>query len=307
MKELDARIERDLREERIRHSTTYRKVQRGLWRKWRQLARDKEFLLETARLKLNLTLAWKEHPQEVAWLLRTVLLPVAPTSRVIPGSARGVRDKHLKVVFQRYSRYVCRFGVVMRIAKTPPYFRSEAIWQTARKFHVQVMRGHLRPITISPDEEELESNFFASDAVGVAPEMERAIRDGNFKYVQVDDDSKGSLLQELVDFAYSPNDLTFVLLASKQPYVLCIIGDNVSIDGTWHRAGRVVAEFQEHQYGRIRAGRPVDFQKLRRDLAVLLRKEGTMMEKAILLSPESARSVYSKLSALSQLKRKLKL
>jgi hypothetical protein len=296
--------------DRLDRSPKFRKIRQAVWQKWRRLADDKEFLLETARLKDHLTPVFLKHPEEVRSFFHPTFQPTLARIEDIRSRIRRVANEHLRFALQRYVRYVLRFGVVMQLEDRAPHFRTHDFGtDPTNKFHVKVVKNNLEPQ--EPfwwDEQTPISDYFGSPKVTVGVELQRLIDAGVAKFVQIEDGKKRSLLTQLMDFAYSPDELTFLLLNMDQPYVLCLIGERISVDDIWRRASRVVSEFQKLEYGRTMAGRPRQVRKLHRELNRLLRDPGTpLKEKATeLANGDQGRHVYSKMSALSQLKRKLR-
>jgi hypothetical protein len=288
----------------------YRAIRTALWKKWRRLTSDKNFILETARLKLHLTAAFNDDPAKVRAFFGPVFDPALARGKEIQSQLKHVASPKLRAVLQRYVRYTIQFGVVMRLASHAPYFRTQANNADPRtKFHVKLGRGSLEPSTsASWDGQTPISEFFGSEEVKVGPEMQKLIDAGLAKYVQVEDAQEHSLFKQLLDFAYSPEGIGFLLLNTDPPFLLCIVGENISVETTWRRSSKVVAEFQKRHYGRVKAGRPVMMAKLKKELAAVLRGKATGMQLAVLLADgESGKDVYSKFSSLSQLKRKLQI
>jgi hypothetical protein len=128
----------------------------------------------------------------------------------------------------------------MQFHKRAPHFRTRgtgADADPATKFHVKLTGSHFEPTEPWWDDGNTYwSDYVGSETVSVGPEMQKLIDTGVAKYVEIEDLQKRSLLNRLMDFAYSPNLLTFVLLASEQPYLLCLIGENVSVEKTWRDA-----------------------------------------------------------------------
>ena len=198
----------------------------------------------------------------------------------------------------------------MQLEDRAPHFRTHDFGtDPTNKFHVKVVKNNLEPQ--EPfwwDEQTPISDYYGSPKVTIGVELQRLIDAGVAKFVQIEDGKKRSLLTQLMDFAYSPDEITFLLLNMDQPYVLCVIGEKVSVDDIWRRASRVVSEFQKTKYGRTMAGRPPEVRKLQRELNWLLRRPNiSLKEKAIQLAHGNRDTqVYSKMSSLSQLKHKLR-
>lgn len=304
--------EPDNRADAIQRDPQFRAIRRAIWQKWRTLANDKAFIWETAKLKLNLKAAFKSHPKDVQLFFDPLFEPRLYPANEITKRIKKLSDKHLQNTLRAYTRYVLRFGVAMQLHKRAPHFRTRGTGADAdpsTKFHVKVTGSHFKPTESWWDDGNTSiSDYFGSETVPVGPEMQKLIDTGVAKYVEIEDLQKRSLLNRLMDFAYSPDRLTFVLLASEQPYLLCLIGENVSVEKTWRDASKVVSEFQKRQYSRTRAGRPPQLRELTKQLAVLLRQDLTPKQLAHRFAQsDTEKGIFSKWSSLSQIKGKLKM
>jgi hypothetical protein len=301
VKEYQKRLAKDQRFQAIRRAST---------QKWRQLALDKDFVLETAALKLLLKLAYQKHPTVIRSFFKPRFQPSVRRARKIQPQINRVSDPELRNVLQRYVKYVLRFGVVMDLAEAPPHFRTVGMpADPATKFHVQVRRGRFRPAmrSLGYGDEEV-SDFFPSEKLDIGPRMQALIHAGKGICVRIDDDQTLSVLTQLVDFAYFPDRITFVEFNGKTKCVMCLIGENISVDKTWHEASGVVSEFQKSFYGRVKSGRPVHWKKLRTRIQQLIRTNRSLTELAVHFAKgNEAKDVFSMLSSLSQLKRRLQL
>ncbi len=288
----------------------FRRIRKAVWRDWKRRAHDKKFVWETARLKWHLTLAFERNPQAVRSFFNPTFVPAGYSATEIEKRIKQTHDKETQSILRSYIHYVLRFGVAMRLHKAAPYFRTVGLTgDPATKFHVKVVGSHFEPADGWWDDGQTEvAEFFGSDFVEVGSSMQRLMEAGKANFLQIEDRNRDSLLNQLMGFAYSPDILTFVVLAAEQPYVFCLIGENVSVEKTWHEAGKVVSEFQKRLHGRTRAGRPTDLRKLRKKLAVLLRGKERPKQMAVSLAVgETEKDVYSMMSTMSQIKSKLRL
>lgn len=297
----------------------FRKVRHAVWQAWRRLSQDKDFVWQTAKLKYNLTLAFQRDPVSLKAFFDPTFVPNGFPRETLASRIKALRDKRLRKVLRRYIVYVSHFKIAMRMHSVPPHFRTILLdADPATKYSVELFSNTFVPYggwwhddSVSP------SDFFGSEDVAVGREMQRLIDTGYAKYVRIEDGQPRSLFKQLAEFAYSDDALTFVLVECERPYVFCLIGENISVEKTWREAGRVVSEFQKISYGRTRSGRRTKLLELKRDLAALLRGKGTAKEKAIRrlesrkrTNPEfqlTEKNVYSKMSDLSQTKRKLRI
>ena len=278
----------------------------ALWRKWRTLASDKEFIWETARLKYNLNILLADHETVVKKFFPVRFMPDAFSPIRYSAAIKSVEDKQLRRVLRRYTRYVSRFRVVMELHPKQPRFRVRMIDADPRsKFHVKVSRSHFEPLNEPPEDDTAHvSEFFGAEYLPIGSQMQSLIDKGAAKCVWIEDPNKTSLFTQLMDFGYSPHQLTFVVVRSSQPYIFCVLGEAVRVEKEWHEAGKVVSELQEHLYRRVHVGRRPQMRQLRKRLAILLRRHGTDKDLAFLIAgPRS--NLYSVMSALSQLRQRL--
>jgi hypothetical protein len=294
---------------RITRDPHFRKLKRALWQKWKRLAKDKHFLFETAALKLKLAIAYENHPEQIRSFFKPTFTPTLGRARNINQQMRRISTVSLRTDLKRYVRYVFRFGVVMELAQRRPYFRTRGVTpDPATKFHVKVVQGNLLPAHYARwDEDTPVADFFGDEELQVGPRMQALIDAGRAKYIQIDDHQQLSLLKQLVDIDFSSDLITFISLNGERRCLMCLIGEDISVDKTWRDAGKVVSEFQRRQYDRVKAGRPPNWKELRRRINTMLRTNLSLMELAVLLAKGNrSEDVYSMLSSLSQLKTKLK-
>ena len=299
--------------DRARNSPEFKELRRALRHKWRRLATDKEFIWETARLKRHLTAAYTQNGSVIRNFFHPVFRPTTASIDRIGREIKRVKESAARTALQRYVRYALRFGATMRLAPKQPFFRTEAIApDPASKFSVKIARGKIQPADpYRWDEQTPIRNFFGSDRVEVGPELENLIDEGKARYVEIDDKQRLSLFKQLVDFAYSPEKITFLRLNAEIPYVMCIIGEGLSVENIWAPAGRVVSELQRELHNRTQVGRPVQRRKLVAELNLLLRHKGTLKEMALILlqrrgiQNEMGKQLDSTLSHLSQMQKRL--
>jgi hypothetical protein len=299
--------------DRVWANPKFQALRHQVWQRWRRLAADKEFLWETARLKFNLTRLFQGRPADIRKFFSPIFRPdifdLPATRRLISAS---VRNAELRETLQHYLTYVIRFGVLMRLSPRMPYFRTQLAAEVGSTFHVAVRSRRLAPAMPQRwDGQTPMSDFYTSDQIDLDPEMKAIVDKGLARYVEIDHEHPRSILNELLEFAYSSDQITFIRINADQKYLLCLLGENVSVDATWRHASKIVSEFQKKHYGRVRSGRRPKFREIRKRLSLLLRGKGNLTSKAITLlewrgqlAPTDSQ-VRSRLSSLSQAKRKL--
>ena len=80
--------------------------------------------------------------------------------------------------------------------------------------------------------------------------------DEKFRFVEVDSDSSSEITQ-LLDIAYDPLSVTFLLISSRQQTrLLCLVGELAS-DKEWNQLGAVRAAVHKIKRGKMPAGAPI--------------------------------------------------
>lgn len=108
-------------------------------------------------------------------------------------------------------------------------------------------------------EEEVDHLREVQRRRGINPEDEK------LRFVEVDSDDTSSLTQ-LLDQAYDPPSITFLLVRSRgQTRLVCVVGELVS-DDEWNQLGVVRPVMQKVMWKRAPAGAPVDFPQFAQDI-----------------------------------------
>lgn len=89
--------------------------------------------------------------------------------------------------------------------------------------------------------------------------------DAKLRFVEIECEETSSVSQ-LLDVAYDPLSITFLLVGSRgQTRLMCLVGELVS-NAEWNQLGAVRASVHERLWGKAPAGAPVDFQQFAQDL-----------------------------------------
>jgi hypothetical protein len=99
----------DWREELQKHPKVV-ELRRLLWKKWRVLGRDKEFLRETSKLRHRLERAFEIDQESVDHFFRSYSCPTGKRLRKILRYISAIDEKWVRNVLRRYVKYVARFG-----------------------------------------------------------------------------------------------------------------------------------------------------------------------------------------------------
>jgi hypothetical protein len=270
-----------------------RALRRRRWAHFRALAKDDAFRDETEAVRSGLNAAYGFDPATVDAFMRQFWYP-SPAAYLkarqfldrIPGSS-------LRAALLHYLQYASRFGIYMvrRAWRGRTKFAVRGIVPRGEKFHVRVIEDHLEPAAGMPEDEPFVE-YFSNNTLPVVPELQKVISEGAARFVLIEDDSFSTVLSELEEFAYSPNEITFIVHRAERPHVLCLMGERVTQPQLRAALPAVSAILREH-YKRGKAGRPRD--RLREKKAQnLLQKSVRKGDMAYALAKgEHAKNYYS--------------
>jgi hypothetical protein len=308
----------------LEESQRYRDIIRLVWKRWRSLAKKKEFVWETMALKYQLTKAYAEKPDFVKRFFSPTFNVAAPQLRSVEKKIDGVTDENIRRLLRRYARHAVRYGIAFSLRAKSPYFRVRSSGFAGDNFHVVIRNGEIEPVVRplgedSPYEEAPLSDAFGSDEP-IPPAVQPLMtgRENLARYVVIDDTEDFSLLNQLMDFAYSPNQVTVIRYNSTTPRTFFLIGENVPLNKVFGSLKRVAAAAQREVTGSDQRGMTPNLRKLHGQLNLILRR-GTGRESATRLLDAEERRVASETegkkdylsrrqsieSHLSQLKRQL--
>jgi hypothetical protein len=213
----------------------------------------------------------------------------------------------LKALLKRYAMFVIRYGVIFVLKSKPPYFRTRSIGFWGNKFHVELRNGQLEPVGGAPawDGQTPLSDGFESAEL-IVPEAlrslvedapkEKTLAEDNpkkdrkntndypmAKYVRVDDEDEFSVLNQIMDFAYSSDQVAVIEYRSsvfRRNFLM--IGENVSLNQVWDQLKKVVTEWQRETGGSDQRGKPTDIRRLSALLNTIVRgdcDDGVMAER----------------------------
>jgi hypothetical protein len=154
-----------------------------------------------------------------------------------------------------------------------------------KKFHVKLAKDNFLPARPYQGTDEPYDYFYESDGLDVSAALRDQIESGIAKFVRIEDKTSDSVLSKLERFAYFPEGITFVLHAAEQPYLLCLIGEQVT-DETWRKAHKVVSALLREHFDRGKAGRPPKIGKMKKGI-MLRNLPGPLKEKAFALIPKA--------------------
>jgi hypothetical protein len=319
------------------HQRKWKQIRHSQWQIWKSLCRDRDFVLETARLRYNLTLQYRKNPGIFEGLFDGGYLVTPSDFKKELEQMSSITDKNLRAILERYLRYAIRFQVYMLLPESSRKLHRlcpfrVGMQRSASMFQARIEDGHLVPVGPYDPDNEPASEAFAIESISVPDALKQMIdpvapdrpgppenvandiivdggrdrkkrtfaRIRSAKFLLIEDDDPTSPLRTLLELCYSPETITFVQVTGGEiPYFFCVIGENVPIDSVWRQAGVAVKQMQIELYKRERAGRPVKLTALKKGMNILLR--GSQF--ATLKSKDEAASV----KRLSAVKHKLQM
>jgi hypothetical protein len=233
----------------------------------RELDTDEQFIIEEARLQGEFEKFFAKYPKPLKEFFRQFSSFYGFRLGQIKQFLDSLSDERLRRLLNRYIAFVSRFGVQFKFHERQPRFRRDVLIPYGSKFHVRMVKRHFEPGQGSIDQDAQFGDSFESERINIPPAVQEQITSGKVKFVEFEDESWSSALNELEHFAYYPEGLTFVLHQAEQPYLLCLIGEKVS-DKLWRQASPVKTALLKKSLGRGTAGRRRDPKRLRESIKI---------------------------------------
>ncbi len=287
---------------RLQHNPRVIALDKARRLRHRELSEDPLFVQKTDTLKRKLEKAYTQDLELVTDFFREFSWPVAPKLKRLNAFLRNTRDTDLRKTLRQYARYANRFRVIFVLRKRPPHFNMVELLPSGAKFHVRIVKGQLVPCNPAYDDAPIDSSF-ESEKVKVPQALDRAISRRQAKFVRIDDKDGSSCLSALEYVAYFPEGITFILHNAEQPYLVCLVGEKVSVE-LWRKLSTTVTAMFRKNFGRGKAGRPKDLQKLRK-AKQLLKRHGPLKGKAFLLAGK-AQNIETNQSYISRFRKEQK-
>lgn len=287
---------------RVQHKPRVIALERARKRRHQELTTDPMFVQGTDALTRQLERAYAQNPRVITDFFHKFSWPSASKLKSVNAFLRNIQNTALKKTLWQYVQYANRFRVVFPFQKHSPHFKVLELLPAGAKFHVKIVKGQLTPTRPAYDEEPVDSSF-ESEETEVPKQLDKAIKRGQAKFVCIDDKEGSSCLSVIEHVTYFPEGITFVLHNAEQPYVLCLIGEKISVE-LWRQLSKTVTAIFRMKFGRGKAGRPKDLKKLKQ-AKKLLKKAGPLKEKAFVLGGK-AQNTATQQSYLSRLRKEQK-
>jgi hypothetical protein len=148
------------------------------------------------------------------------------------------------------------------------------------KFRVNQRNGRLEAGAHVP-EGSPASDYFEAPTLQIPQAFQTLIDGREAKFVQIDDVSGASVLNDIENFGYYSDGLTFIVHNGAHPYLYCLVGEKAT-KALWDMAGKGITAFQR-QFGRGKGGRPTTNVGLQKTIREALKQPGRKKEKAVQL------------------------
>jgi hypothetical protein len=260
-----------------------------------ELEADSIFVRETEQLQGRFEAAYLSQPERVDSFLGRFGF-TSPFNRAqLAEFLKKVPPKMAKL-FRDYIKYASRFRVLLRRKRNTGTFECRVLLpEFGWKFRVNQSDGHLQS-RVAMEEDSAATEYFEDVTLQVPDAFEKLTRSNQAKFVQIDDVSGTSVLNEIEDFAYFDGGVTFIWHNAERPYLFCLIGEKVS-KALLDKAGRGITAFQ-NEFGRAKAGRLRELgavKKVREGLLKGGRKKQIAAEALPLIATASGQSVISRI------------
>jgi hypothetical protein len=329
---------------RIASNPGYRRIRKAERQRWKKLASNKDFVWETWQLKYQLGEFFRLDPDQIKKYFDPSFSVTPSTLGAVRRRISSLRDEKLKALLTRYTRYALLYDVALVLTREN-YFQTRSLGFKGTTYHVAVRSGQIRPIADGPWEEKGTlplskrvkpgdwlitgapmSDGFESE-VPVPSNLQSLLGKGLARYVLIEDEDKSSILRQILDFAYSPDQVTVIDYASTKFF---LVGENVPLIDVWSDLRKVAADSQRQIGDGDQRGRLPKLWRVHGNLSLIVRNKGSLGDKAqILLRKEdrerkekedregkekgkdpkpqtAAARLAAKQSYLSQLKRQLR-
>jgi hypothetical protein len=264
-------------------------------KKRKELEGDSVCTTETEKLQERFEAAYLSKPQLVDTFLARFRFPT-PFNQEKVQKFVDKRTPKISDLFRRYIEYANRFGVFFRRKENQSTFECRILPpEFGWKFRANQSGGHLVP-RVAVEEDEVATDYFEDVTLHITDAFEKLVRLRKAKFVQIDDVSGTSVLNEIENFAYFDSGVTFIEHNAERRYLFCLIGEKFN-KRLWDEAGRGVTDFQKG-FGRGKAGRPRELgveRKVREKAKTGERKKQIAGDEVLGISLASAQSRVSRI------------
>jgi hypothetical protein len=256
-----------------------------------QLENDGVFVRDTEALQEGFEAAYLSKRRTVVSFLSQFSLPSPFHTPKLRRFLDGTPSK-MAALFKRYVQYASRFNV--HFVRRKNSFQWRLMPEFGWKFRVNQSNGRLEASAHVPEDSPV-TDYFEAPTLQIPAAFQALIDEKKAKFVQIDDVSGASVLNDIENFGYHGEGITFIVHSAERPYLYCLVGEKTT-KALWDKAGRSITAFQR-QFGRGKGGRPPEFAR-RGKIREALAQPGRKKQKAVELMPDIATA--SAQSALSR-------
>jgi len=247
-----------------------------------QLENDAVFVRETEDIQEGFEAAYLSKRQTVDSFLSQFRLPSPFHKARVQRFVDAIPSK-MSALLKRYVRYASRFDVYF--VRRNNAFEWRVMPEFGWKFRVNQRNGRLEATGHVP-EDSPPTDYFEAPTLQIPAAFQTLIDEKAAKFVQIDDVSGASVLNDIENFAYNSDGLTFIVHNGQHPYLYCLVGEKAT-KALWDKAGKSITAFQR-QFGRGKGGRPTTNVGLEKTIREALKQPGRKKEKAVRLMPTIA-------------------
>jgi hypothetical protein len=242
-----------------------------------QLENDSVFVGETEELQEGFEAAYLSKRRTVDSFLNQFRLPSPFHTPKLRRFMDGTPSR-MAALLRRYVEYASRFGVYFVHKRDS--FEWRLMPEFGWKFRVNQSNGRLEASAHVPEDSPL-TDYFEAPTLQIPAAFQTLIDERKAKFVQIDDISGASVLDDIENFGYHSDGITFIVHNGTHPHLFCLVGEKTT-KALWDKAGKSITAFQR-QFGRGRGGRPTTNVGLKKTIREALKQPGRKKEKAVRL------------------------
>lgn len=247
-----------------------------------QLENDGVFVRDTEALQEGFEAAYLSKRQTVDSFLSQFRLP-SPFHKARVQRFLGATPPKMAALLRKYVRYASRFEVYF--LRRQNSFDWRVMPEFGWKFRVNQRNGRLEATGHVP-EDSSPTDYFEAPTLQIPAAFQALIDAKAAKFLQIDDVEGASVLNDIENFGYHSDGISFIVHNGAHPYLYCLVGEKAT-KALWDKAGKSITAFQR-QFGRGRGGRPTTNVGLRKTIHEALKQPGRKKEKAVRLMPTIA-------------------
>jgi hypothetical protein len=259
-----------------------REFERNERKRRTQLENDGVFVRETEELQEGFEAAYLSKRTTVDSFLSQFRLP-SPFHKTRVQRFVDAIPPQMAALLKRYVRYASRFDVCF--VRRNNAFEWRLMPDSGWKFRVNQRNSRLEATGHVPEDSPL-TDYFEAPTLQIPAAFQVLIDEKAAKFLQIDDVEGASVLDDIENFAYNSDGITFIVHNGEHPYLYCLVGEKAT-KALWDKAGKSITAFQR-QFGRGKGGRPTTNVGLRKTIREALKQPGRKKEKAVRLMSDIA-------------------